>query len=283
MLKKETIAALAKAAGQSAEELAKAISSESEVDFEIKTSHFFTDEEWKTREASLDKEHKEKYDSGKEAGQEMVIKDLKIKEGLEFDGKKPEDFVKALRAKTLEDADKNPDKKVSELEKDLEKLRGEITQKDTSISDLNKQLKGVQIDSKISKYIPEKLPEGVTKEDALFIVKRNFEFEMEEGKEVVKKNGEVIKDKTRNPVSYENAIIEFATERKWRVADGGRGGDDGTKGGSTADPSKFRKMSDFNKYFDENDINPASQKAMGIVMEAQKAAKEAKEEFALDK
>ncbi len=281
MLSDKTVAALAKVTGLSADDLANGISQEKEVDLEIAVVKTFTDSEWESYEDRLDKDFKKKYDEGKETGEKQMIREMKTKVGLEYEGRKPEDFIEKFKGKVLSDAKLDPDGRVKELEKDLKFIK-ETTLKEEQdkVSRLTKENSELKIDGKIGQYI--KAPDGLTQEDAKIIVMKNLDFSIDsEGKEVVKKNGQILKDKTRNNVSFENAIIDFATERKWRTGTEGRGGKDNPagKGVGLDDPKKARKMSELNTYFEQKEINPMGEEARGIISEAAKAAKEAKEEF----
>lgn len=284
MLSKEMIKSLANLAGISADDLASAISGEEEKTVEIKTTKTFTEGEWEKYEDSIDKERKEKYDSGVETGSNKTIKSLKEKIGLDYEGRKPEDFIKNFTEKVVTDAKLDPAPKIKELETDVEKLRQQLKGKETEVLSANQKYQGLKIRSNLEQHITNDLPIGMTKEDALMIIQNKMSFELDEdGKEIVKKNGEVLKTaKTRENIGFGEAINDFQTEKNWRKGKGGR--DDGDDGGtgSTSDPKKIRKMSDMSKYFEDNDINPLSQDARAYINEASQNASEAKEEFEFD-
>lgn len=282
MLKKEGIEALAKSSGLSVEVLTKAISDEKEVDIEVLVSKTFTESEWETFEGSVNTEKTAEYEKGKTAGSEMTVKEMKKDAGLEFEGKKKEDFIQHFKTKVLEDADKNPDSRVKELESDLKALREvSIPEKEAKIKELNQQLGQNSIMNIVDQFIPTKLPDGITRSDAKTIIKSNFEFGKDDSGDFVKRDGEIVKDeKTRSRVSIKDAVSNFVAERKWTVAGGGGGGDDDLGGGGTFSSAKeIRSMKDMNKFFEEKNINHLSQEAKGHISEAVKAAKEAKEDF----
>ncbi len=283
MLSKEMIKSLAVTAGISADDLANAISSEEEKKIDIKTKKHFTDEEWEKYEDSIDKERKEKYDDGVKTGTNKTIKYLKEKVGLDYEGRKPEDFIKKFKDKVIEDEKLSPEPKIKTLETDIEKLRDEILEKDNKINESNQKYQGLKIRSSLEQFITSDLPVGMTKDDALTIMQSKMSFGYDdEGKEVVTKNGEVLKTKTRENVGFKDAISDFQTEKKWRNGKEGRENDDDTGGGGFSDPKKIRKMSDMSKYFEENNINPLSQEARGYINDANSDASESKEEFEFD-
>jgi len=232
-------------------------------------------------DAEKDTLGKNKYDEGKNAGEGMVIRDMKITSELDYEGKKPEMFLQKIKEKVLLDADKNPDKRVTELEGDIAILRDKtIPEKDTKIEELNGKINGLEISGDIQKHIPTKLPTGFTQDDAKLIIMDNLAFSRDDKEnEVVKRNGKILKDKTRNNVGYKAAIEDFATERKWMDGSGGKGGSHDIPGGGNSDYKSFRKMSELNAYFEEKNINSMSEKANLMRSETMKAAKEAKEEF----
>lgn len=284
MLSQKSKNAIAEVLGVSVDVLTSAISSEEEkdIDFDVKKS--FNSQEWEDYESAVDREKKGKYDEGKEVGEKQLIKSMKDAVGLDYEGRRSEDFIQKYKDKVIKDANINPDQRVKELTDDIEALKTSSTEKDTEISTLKGQLSGYKIDGKISEHLPGTLPKGLKKEDVLGIIKSNYSFDVdEEGKEVVKQNGEILKDKTRNHISFEQAITDFVTERGWNVAGtGGRGRGNELPSGSVSDPKKIRSMSELRQYFEDNDISDKGSKAMGLIQEAAKSAKEANEEFVYD-
>lgn len=289
MLTQETIKRFSSLLGFTAEELAKAITDEAERDLTPKTIKAFTQESWDALEDSIDAEKADKYNIGKGVGAEQAIKNIKKQareSGLEFEGKKPEDFISNFKAAVLKEADKNPDNRVAELEKDLKIMREEtLFAKDQKINELSGIIQTNKVRSTLTKHLPSKLPGGLDQEDALLIVtsKLNFGYD-EEGNEIVKQGDKVLKDSTRSPIGFKDAISDFATQKNWRVNESGgtKGTDDDTGGGAIIDHKGIRKSSDLNKYYEKNEIHPLSQKARIIQSEATKAALEAKEEFVFD-
>ena len=283
MLSEKTKADLAKSAGLTVSELASAISDEKEKDLDIKVTKSFTDKEWETHETSIEDEKdglgKDKYDEGKEVGERQVIRDMKAKAGLEYEGKKPEDFINKYKASILEEADKNPDKRIIELQKDKDALNTTIGERDTKIKELGGKITMGKIDGRVKGYLPEKYKDGMNEKDAFIITKANLEYLTDEdGNEYAKRNGSVLKDNMRKNISWETATTDFVIEKGWGANKSGRGGG----GGGLSDTKNARKMSELNEYFEKNNINPLGQEAKAMIVEAEKSAKEAKEEFVFD-
>lgn len=284
MLDNSTIAALAKAAGLDVDKLKDAINDKEEKSLTIDGYHrTFTKDEWESHENSIDLEKKSKYDDGKKVGEEVVIKSLKASNNLVFEGKDVESFSNAFRKKVLSDADKNPDKRVQDLEKDKEQLQLSLKTTQDQLSSEKKKSKQASIDSSLLKFAPTKLPSGFTQEDAILIAKNTMSFDIVDGKEQVTRDGEVLKDKTRNNLSFKEAMSQIASERKWGIPGGGRGGEEGDSlPGASSDHKTVRKMSEMRKIFETKGISEMSSEARMMINEADKSAREAKEEFVFD-
>ena len=83
------------------------------------------------------------------------------------------------------------------------------------------------------------------------------------------RDGQVIKDKTRNAVGWEDAVKDYWIEKEWttRTPDGGRGDGPNPNG---SDPKKFSKQSELTAYFEAKGINPLGLEATAIQNEAGK-------------
>ena len=139
---------------------------------------------------------------------------------------------------------------------------------------------GYKVDTKIKSVIPDALPEGLTKEDALTLAKSNLSFSFDEdGKEVVMRGGQVLKNQMRENVNHEAALNDFIIERKWNVQSGGRGGKDDTGSGGKSQLETIRSESGLQKYFAENKIHPSGQDARALRDQVNKAAKDSGDKF----
>lgn len=267
----KVIEQLAKLAGIPVGELTSAIESDSAEIKVVQPFKTFTNDEWDSFEESVGKENDDQYNKGKEVGVRQWVRDTKEAEGLTFEGKDGSKLIQHLKEKALNDADKNPDERIKTLTRDLEILREtstkDIEAKEKAALESDRKYKNLKNASKINELVPN-TPKGMSQDDAVFLMKREFSFETDEdGNEVVMKGDQVIKDKTRNPVSWEQGVKDFWIEKDWIVKADGRG----EKPKNTTDPSNFKKMSDIDSYLEDNKIDPKSQEATALLNEASKA------------
>jgi len=179
---------------------------------------------------------------------ETTIKEIKKKTGLEFEGKNEEAFVTAFKlheTKIKEETIKDPEERYTKLKTDFEKLQGNLTKKDEEIETLkttfskeketgeikNAFFGGIEIDTVVSK--------GTIFTEAK---EKGFDFVKEEGKIVIKKDGETLKDeKTLSPVDLKTWVTDFSTPYAKKKQEGGGGGDDETKQAKAGSFEAFEK------------------------------------------
>lgn len=269
MLKKETIALIAKLTKTKEADIEAAIKDEKEVDVEIdeKLTPFSEDEiiQLKNNE----------YKNGKEKGVEMVVKETKEKLKLDFQGKTIDGLVEAAKKQALEDAKIEPEKKVKELQEKVTTLQATVQEQETKLKEKDTEVSTVKINGELFKNVPA----GTTLEadEVIGIMKlKGYDFKLEDGKLVALKDGKVLQDKVANPLPVRQVIEEFVTEKKLVGAQepdpGGRGG------GSGKPPVKFSKLSEVKKHFEDNKKSLLGQEFAETVA---KAAAENKE-FVMD-
>lgn len=263
MLKKETAEMLGKVlpTGISVEELTKAITSENEVDLTIPQGRFLT----KENEATLlDNHGKKKYDEGGLVKTEILLKELSREAGFDKIIKDGSEFLTAYKDLVLKDVKVEPSKKVEELENSLSTLRDkydqDISSKDEAINALNNQLQGISTDSKIKESIPS-LKDGVSKEDVLALYKVNYTIK-EDG---IYKGENLLKDDLQNPLTIEQSLNSFLTERDWIKKDiSGNGGKKPIGSSSTV-----KNYSEYVKVCESKGWNIAGQEARQYLKEVQ--------------
>jgi hypothetical protein len=262
---------LAKHINVGTDELKEAIEN-TESNLTLNVAKSFTDDEWNAYQENISKEKDAEYAKGKETGARQLVRDKKEELGLDFEGKDLDTLINKIREKAVEEVGGDVDERIKAKDKDLELLRTSSTQEIEAlkgeINSINGKYNSMINDLEINKFIPEKL-NGVSKRDAMTIIKSEFEFLNEDGQNVVKKNGEVIKDKARNPISWEVAIKDSLLERNW--LDNGEGRGEGKKRSKT---TGFNSMSELHEYFESNGINPKSQEANAKLQEVVKENKE---------
>lgn len=196
------------------------------------------------------------YNKGKKDGVEIEWKETKRKLGLDIDGKNGDEIIDAFRVKILADAKIEPSKKIQELEADMAKLKSNLliaeeekTKLKTSFELKEKEGK---INSVIFNSIPEKaINETISRNDISALFKANgYGVDIQDGKEIVLFNGEVMKDqKTLEPVAVKPIIEKFVTDKGLLKPTGGAGGGDATPGQHT--PGTLEA---FNKEMADKDI-----------------------------
>lgn len=262
MLNKDTAEKLGKILpkGITLEILSKAITSDKEETIDLPEGRFLTtDNESKL----LDNHGKTKYNEGKTAGSEITIKELKEKTGLEFEGKDADKFVSEFKTSILKDAKIEPEKKVKELQSSLEKLQNQyktdLSTKDSELQRLQGSLQQQKTISQLSTIIPE-LSSGVSKQDAITLFNAQFEIK-EDG---IYKGGELLKDNLQNPMTLEQSVNDFLSEKGWNAqTPTGRGNDfQGGKGGDALPTNQ----KEYESYIESKGYNPAGQDAKALRM-----------------
>lgn len=248
MLKKEQISEIAKLLKIDEASLVSAITSTDEIDVVIpKELTVLTQEELTKRDESVGKL---KYNEGKNAAVEMLVKEQKEKEGLEFEGKDPEKLIEALKKKVLVDAKIEPNKKIEELTGVISKLQDNVKAFDEEKKTLTKQIEAVKTDSKLLGLLPSNRLSILNDEEYLNNFKSQHSIEIEDGKEVVKRGGEILRDKaTQAPLEPKEVINQYFTERKW-VGETPEGRQGRGAGGDNGKPSVHLKLSELVKEYE---------------------------------
>lgn len=163
---------------------------------------------------------------GEKKGKELAAKAFKKKFNLaETIPNDPDKVVEAVN-ETLGKGDAGLKEQVSLLQKDKETLLATNAQLET-------KAKQAGFDAELISYFPSGRSGELNDKERLALVKMNLEFGEENGATVVKKNGEVQRDKaTRAPLAVKDVISSLFTEKKW-VPEAGSGGAGGRGGGDT--------------------------------------------------
>jgi hypothetical protein len=242
------------------EELTKGAASENEVDIEMPDLKTFTP---KDLETLLDNRGRERYDVGRIAEREIVYKELSKEIGIDTI-KNHKDFVGAYKNLILDEAKVEPNQKLDDANSSIEKLRGQITERDSDYLLLQKKVTENQVKFDVKSFIP-KMPEGlgVTKDDATSIYFMSHEVK-EDG---VYKNGALQKDSYETPLTTEESVNSFITEKKWNVTAPpiGRGGGSGGSGSGTP-----TTMEDYEATLKEKGFTPGSADANALLSQIAK-------------
>lgn len=180
-------------------------------------------------------------------GQDKFFKEVRDSFGLDVTGKTPESLINGLKSFVEIEKEKGgaePEEKYKTLKSDFEKLQLNYSKKETELTDfktkVEKEKEINEIKSNFTKHIPNNT---LVSKSTIFVEakEKGYSFEKEEGKVVIKLNGEVQKDeKTLSPISIESFVTNFVTPYL-KKADGGAGEGDDTP------PSKAGSFEAFEK------------------------------------
>lgn len=267
MLSKKGIEALAGALKLKVEDLTKVLSSEDEQDLELPKLEIFTSDEFETFKENLKDSHgKAKYDEGKTASREMLLKEMSKEVGFENTVKDPNEFINKFKSSILETAKVEPNKKVQELETSLSNLQSKLDEKDNEISKILNQYKEKEVKLKVQTLFPDlKDKLGLTKDDmATLFFNKGYEVK-DDG---VYKDGQILKDARERNLTIEETVKNFITERNWTTEQpSGRGGGSQGKGTSSTLPTT---LEEYETYIKEKGINAGSVEANALLKEVAK-------------
>jgi hypothetical protein len=243
---------LAKFVKGGADVLQKAIDSDDEQSLEFIDGRFVTDGDLETMKETVRVDAKKE---GNTIGYDHALKDMKKDFGIELEGKDRKAIVEAVKSNILTAAKVEPNKKISELETSLSNIRKEFSTGkeawETAETSYKGQLKDVSIMSELRKHIPE--INGLNSNQFTTLVKSVYDFDLEDGVLVAKKNGKPVKDKMEQNIPVESILTDYATQNGWFKSNG-RGGEN-EQGGNKGD---FKTMNDVYAHMEKNNIQPDS-------------------------
>lgn len=247
------------------EAFAKALQSETDTDYKLDLGGLVIrtkDEEEQIRENLLSEAKTKNFTDA----MEIQIRNMKKDLGLEFEGKRQEDFIEAFKSQVLSEAKVEPNKKIEELTGSLDALRQQVSEKESAYAQLQSSVENEKRKFKAQSLIPN-LPEGLglTKDEATSLYFLTHEIK-EDG---IYRNGEKLKDKMEKPLSFEDSVSSFVESKGWNKAQAptGRGG--GAKGeGSSGLPTS---LDEYDNYIKEKGWTKGSQEANALLQEVVKA------------
>lgn len=234
MLNDTTMTKLETVLGLEGGALKAAIESEDSKEITIPTGQFvdsestvFTKKELLRRDDKLKETHEQ-------AGKEILVKEYKREKGLEFDGKSLDHLLSFSNEKALEEAGKEPDAKIKELETKNQKLvesieNWEIKHNGLLESNTKADLKRGN-DNDVLGFMSGEY--SIPKSDMLTIFNSKHNIDKDGENRIVSRNGEKLEDgKTFEPLGLKGIVEDFAKQYAKDPAGGSGGGDEG--GGST--------------------------------------------------
>ena len=181
---------------------------------------------------------------------EIAIKEQRNALGLDFQGKTMENLVTALKTKVEAESKIEPEEKYKTLKSDFEKLQQNLQQKEAEFNtfktNIEKQNELNEIKGEFTKHIAG---ETLVSKTTIFTEakERGYSFEKQEGKIVVKLNGEVQKNNdTLSPITVKDFVTEFQTPYLKTPTGGAGGGDDGGSGAKAGSLEAFQKEAEKN-------------------------------------
>lgn len=272
MLNQETLNKIASLLKLDAKKLSEAIADEKEVAVAIDEKLQVYDD------AALNTRDRNKYNEGKKAGEEMLVKEIKRKHSIEVDGDDADKVVEAIITKVKKEAGGSASDKEKDLESKIEQWKNKHKEAEQKLTLAEQKASEAALDRELLASFPKNRDSKLSDDEYLFLVKKTLEIEEKDGKRIVKKEGKVLEnDKTLEPISLRDAIEGHFNDRKWvSDGDGGSGGADKKPGGGGGNgkpgggAGKFTKMSEINAYLTENGLDAKGEKGAAFIAAAVK-------------
>ena len=258
MLKKEAINRLSKLLG--VENLAEILTSEDKHDLTIPT--LYTEEE-------KEQFGKNKFDEAKKVYREIFTKDLKKKFGVEVETDDITKIVKTIVDKSIEDAKIPANEKVEALLAEKETLQNKYKEIEQKLNETESEYKQRMFNFEIKQKILSNLPSDtvVPREDLAELFLMKHKIKNEDGKLLIEKEGEILKDHIENPLPINDVVKSFAEDyiKKDKPGDGAGAGEEGGKFKSTSQWAKWAHAKGYALMSDEAQQALISRKAKDFV------------------
>lgn len=267
MLSKATISKLVSILKLDPATFEAALTDEKEVDITIDDKLQVLDE------ASLAARDRNKYNEGKTAGQEMLVKEIKRKHGVEVDGDNPDAVVEAIVAKTKKEVGGNPDARIADMETKVNQWKQKYADLENNYTKAQQEKAEAALDRELLSAFPKNRDSKFTDDEYLTLVKKSLKIEEKEGKRIVSKDGKPLQsDKDFEPIPLKDAVESYFGERKWvEEAGGGAGGGQRGPGagGGNSNPGggrpKFSKLSEVNAHLQNEGLDPKGEKGQAFI------------------
>lgn len=190
---------------------------------------------------------------------EMAIKEARNSLGLEFEGKTIENLAKAAIEKGKQEAGIKPSEALKEKDSIIEKLQKTIQDVEsdykTKLESKENELSQIRTNQNIYSLIPDNLDTNLSKKDLAILFKNDVQIVEQDGKLLYKQNGEVLRDtKTQNPLSGENVINNWLSNKNIMTKQEGKGRADGNSKIKNTSVDSITTSAEFYAYCDANNI-----------------------------
>lgn len=231
-------------------------------------------------DTDLTSRDRNKYNEGKKAGEEMLVKALKTKHSIDITGDDIDPVIEAITAKIKKEANTAPDAKVTDLEGKVAHWKKQHDDVVLKVTEAEKRAATVALDNELLTHFPKTRLSTLTDKQYLLLLKEDLNIIEKDGKRVVVKAGvEQVNKKDLEPLALGDVINELFNERKWSEANGGggaAGAAGGAKGGGGGNSKpggatgKFSKLSEINAHLQSQGIDPKGEKGAAFIQAATK-------------
>jgi hypothetical protein len=267
MLKQEHIDKL-KAYGFDVDGITEAIKADTEVDITIPDTIYTSEQVAEIRT----KAKKESSDANIKAGKEILIKDLKSKLGLEFEGKSEDAFIEAYKEHILNEAKIKPNEQVDaekKLRLEREKTIGELTEQ---LNSIKATYEADSFKNSLITSLPDNISEVLTKEQYVKLITGDLEVKKNGDTTEYYYNGKLLEDKDFKALDLKGAVNAiFAQNPSWVKQEQQQQGDKGKKpafGDSYSKGKAFNNLKDISEYASANGINEGSEQWATLLNQA---------------
>jgi hypothetical protein len=253
-----------KALGFDPDKLEAAAKADAETPIEVPAGQFFTEDELKARDTATQKEG---YNSGKAAGEEMLVDKIKKDEGLQFEGKKVDKLIPALKAKYEDEKGKDVDQKVKDRDARITALTESLNQASGKLETISTEYSGYKADMELLTALPQNRNSSLTQQEWIFRLKQNgVKLEEVEGKKVVRINGDIVlNDKDKKPLPVDTALENLFKSKEGWLAQPQQQQQRKGPGGKDDNPPRqgavgiFKTLKDFNEEMASKNVSYTSQ------------------------
>lgn len=228
----------------------------------------------------LDNHGKTKYDSGRHVEREQTLKEAKKKFG--FDPVDPSiNSLDILVSKIVEQEKtklgQQPDKRVTDLETEKTNLQKTVTELTNELTGWKDKVSQAETNAVVKSSIlsavsavpidadEAKLP--IQREILQTAFERKHEVKMEEGKQVVYREGKKLVDSLQNPLSVADVMKDFAPTYISVKKVAGRGDSSSQHSQLTGDLAAITNKESFVKYLEAKNIRMDSQEMLAVLKE----------------